>query len=67
MKIRITGTKEELTAISARLQQMATQPQIRSLSVSGLYANRNAINVYRLYVDLEVVPGKMPAIVDVEA
>ena len=53
IKVRISGTKEELTAISQRFKQMATQPQIRSMSISGLYANRNSTNVYRLYVEVE--------------
>ena len=53
IKIRISGTKEELTAIAQRFKQLATQPQIRSMSISSLYANRNSANVYRLYVEVE--------------
>lgn len=55
IKIRLSGTKEELIAIAYRLRKtVATSEQVKSMSISPLYANRNSVNIYRLYVDVEL-------------
>lgn len=46
MKLRITGTAEELTGITEMLKE---KPYIRS--ISSLYKNRGINNDYRLYIE----------------
>ena len=53
MKIRITGTSDELTLAKDYYNSLSKEDYVNSLSISQFYKNRNSINQYRLYVDIE--------------
>lgn len=53
MKIRITGTIEELTIAKDYYNSLAQEKFINSITISALYKNRNSINQYRIYIDIE--------------
>lgn len=53
MKIRVTGTASECEAAREYYLSLGEQENVKSVSVSKPYANRNSVNVYRLYVDVE--------------
>ena len=55
MKIRITGTSEELMLAKDYYISLSQDRFIKSISISKPYKNRNSINQYRLYIDIEYI------------
>lgn len=53
MKIRISGTKEELAMAEAYYRSMEKDEGVKYVSISRPYANRGSETLFRLYVDLE--------------
>ncbi len=54
MKIRLMGTKEEINKVLQDLVKQQEKEAFNSISVSSLYENRNSVNVYRCYIDVEL-------------
>lgn len=53
MKIRVWGTQEECKQAKNFYKQFAKNENIKSCTVSDLYANRNSVNQYRVYIEIE--------------
>ncbi len=54
MKIRVTGTKQECEQAQQYYSKFGTNKEmVRSCSISILYPNRNSVNQYRVYIDIE--------------
>lgn len=53
MKIRITGTKEELATAEAYYRSIEKDEGVKYVSISRPYANRGSETLFRLYVDIE--------------
>lgn len=53
MKIRIMGTKDECELARKYYRELEKDPNVKSVVVSMLYANRGSSTVFRVYVDIE--------------
>lgn len=53
MKIRVWGTREECEQAQCFYKQFSNNKNVKSCTVSSLYANRNSVNQYRVYVEIE--------------
>ena len=53
MKIRYTGTKEELKDVIRYYTMLGSDSNVRYVTISRLYPNVNSSVLYRLYVELE--------------
>ena len=50
MKIRIMGTREECEVAKKYYRGLECTPEVKSVTVSDLYANRGSSTVFRVYV-----------------
>lgn len=56
MKIRITGTKQECEQAQDYYGNFGRNNElVKSCTASNLYPNRNSINQYRVYIDIECI------------
>lgn len=53
MKIRYTGTKEELKDVIEAYTILGTDPTVKYVTISRLYPNDKMSGLYRLYVEIE--------------
>ena len=53
MKIRIMGTREECEVAKKYYRGLEGTPEVKSVTVSDLYANRGSSTVFRVYIDVE--------------
>lgn len=53
MKIRFTGTKEELKDVIEGYTILGTDPTVKYVTISRLYPNDKMSGLYRLYVEIE--------------
>ncbi len=53
MKIRVMGTANECEVAKTYYLAIGKQENVKSVSVSKPYANRNSVNIYRLYIEVE--------------
>ena len=53
MKIRIMGTQEECEQARRYYSQFLNSDMVNHCSISKLYPNRNSVNQYRIYVDVD--------------
>ncbi len=54
MKIRVTGTKDECEQAQVYYGKFGRDSElVKSCTVSNLYPNRNSVNQYRVYIDIE--------------
>lgn len=53
MKIRITGTREELAQARQYYQELEKDENVKYVSISTVYPNRGSNTLFRLYVDIE--------------
>lgn len=53
MKIRVWGTEEECKQAQCFYKQFSKNENVKSCSVSHLCANRNSVNQFRVYIDIE--------------
>lgn len=66
MKIRITGTREELAQARQYYQALEKDENVKYVNISQPYPNRGSNTLFRLYVDIEyreVVPTKTSELV----
>ena len=52
MKIRVMGTANECEVAKTYYLAIGKQENVKSVSVSKPYANRNSVNIYRLYIEV---------------
>ena len=53
MKIRITGTREELAQARLYYEELEHDEGVKYICISSLYANRGSSTLFRLYVEVE--------------
>ena len=53
MKIRIMGTESECAAARKYYSALERQSDVKSVTISDLYANRGSNTIFRVYVDVE--------------
>lgn len=53
MKIRIMGTKSECQAAREYYSALEKEANVKSVTISDLYANRGSNTIFRLYVEVE--------------
>lgn len=53
MKIRVTGTKEEIAQARDYYRALENDKGVKYVSISAPYANRGSNTLFRLYVDIE--------------
>lgn len=53
MRIRISGTKEELELAKQYYLNLSSEDFVKSVTVSNFYPNRGSVNIFRLYIDIE--------------
>ena len=53
MKIRVMGTKEECEQARRYYSALSGDENVKSVSISDLYPNRNSFNIFRVYIDVE--------------
>lgn len=53
MKLRVMGTRDECEIARAYYAALEAQANIKYVSVSTLYPNRNSDKLFRVYIDIE--------------
>lgn len=53
MKIRITGTRDELAQARQYYEELEKDDVVKYVSISTLYPNRGSNTLFRLYVEIE--------------
>ena len=54
MKVRFMGTREECEFVVKYFKEFASKTFFKSLSISNLYANRNSLDMYRVYIEYQL-------------
>lgn len=53
MTIRVMGTKQECEQAQVYYNKFATNSEVKFCTVSELYPNRNSVNQFRVYINIE--------------
>lgn len=53
MKLRVMGTRSECEVAQGYYLALAKDSNVKSVSVSELYPNRNSVNLFRVYIEVE--------------
>lgn len=53
MKLRVTGTRDECEIARAYYSALEAQANVKYVSVSTLYPNRNSNKLFRVYIEIE--------------